>query len=132
MEVEVALFGAQNYADLALIRGAAEYDNDFDDEAVKARMKNIFICKHHEDELVHSWKSWRAPRHELEKRTNKGRKKACTVPNNPLKMHGASSRKVLAKSGRLLQKEKAETVLRHTGIHLHVGIRKAFDYYVYR
>jgi hypothetical protein len=51
------LFGAANNADLALARGAAEYGNNFYDEAVILRMKTIYICQKHADELVFNWKN---------------------------------------------------------------------------
>uniref|UniRef100_A0A914UXF5 Uncharacterized protein n=1 Tax=Plectus sambesii TaxID=2011161 RepID=A0A914UXF5_9BILA len=116
------LFGAENNADLALIRGAAEFGYDFDDEAVKERMKNIFICETHEKELVFRWKSWKTPRHVLYKQSRSESKAACTVPNELLDQHGSDSTSVLAKPGRYLRKKQAEAFLRETGTHLQVGI----------
>uniref|UniRef100_A0A914XN95 Uncharacterized protein n=1 Tax=Plectus sambesii TaxID=2011161 RepID=A0A914XN95_9BILA len=119
------LYGAENNADLALIRGAAEFENDFDDEAVKERMKNIYICENHEDELVFGWKSWKKPSHVSYKRIGgiAGVQSAkCAVPNAVLNMHGLNSPSVYAKPGRFLRKKQAEAFLRQTGTHLQVGI----------
>uniref|UniRef100_A0A914XLB9 Uncharacterized protein n=1 Tax=Plectus sambesii TaxID=2011161 RepID=A0A914XLB9_9BILA len=118
----INLQGAENNADLALIRGAAEFENDFDDEAVKERMKNIFICKHHEDELVYHWKTSKKPKHVIYKEVNTVSKVACSVPNAVLNMHGLNSPSVFAKPGRFLRKKQAEAFLKQTGTHLQVGI----------
>uniref|UniRef100_A0A914XRL7 Uncharacterized protein n=1 Tax=Plectus sambesii TaxID=2011161 RepID=A0A914XRL7_9BILA len=116
------LYGAENNADLALIRGAAEFGNDFDDETVKERMKNIFICKKHEEELVYRWKRWANPTHVYYKRVNNAAKPTCSVPNELLNKHGSNSASVLAKPGRFVRKNHAEAFLRQTGTHLQVGI----------
>lgn len=117
-------YDAQNNADLALIRGAAEFDNDFNDEEVKERMKNIFICKKHEDELVFNWWKNKDPTHVKERNTGLTRKPLCGVPNNLLTKHGSNSASVLAGLRLYLRKDAAYAFLRQTGAHLHVGIRK--------
>lgn len=122
------LRGAQNFADLALIRGAAEFTNDFDDEAVKERMRDMYICYKHQQELVFNWEDSTDPVHSFTRRTARGKKAACTVPNDldpDLNMHGPGTQLPLAKAGRFLQRDKALTFLKRFGAHLHIGIRES-------
>ena len=120
------LFGTVNNADLALIRGAAEFGNDFDDEIVKERMQNIFICEKHAKELVFKWKESKDPMHVSEKRVRGVvSKPACSLPNTLMeKKHQSDTEPPLAKASLFLRKDMAKAFLKARGAHLHIGIRE--------
>ena len=114
------MYGAHNLADMALTRGAGEMNLDFEDDAIKTRMENSYICAQHQKELIFGWKFVR--RHLL--RRGREKKIMCGIPNDIFAVHKSNDQMQAPSQGTFLQKNEVNAYLKQTGVLLHIGIRK--------
>lgn len=116
---------AFNSADLVMARGASTYVN-WQDPGELSKVKNLLICKKHEQELLRKWKSKEFYKHMKEKVKCGSRKVLCSMPESPNTIYGKISHPDgrIAEEGRGVTRNHAEIFLRQEGVHLHIGLRK--------
>ena len=118
------LYGAENAADLLLNRGSGVFVQDWEDQAVKNNMQNLFVCNDHWKELITSWKTGFYYHFLLRK---KDKRVMCSVPEQFDNEH-AGSRPLLdtkKKKTFYLSKRQSRAILLEKGFLLHVGLRKS-------
>ncbi len=123
------LFGADNAADLLMIRGAGLFGIDWSDQSVLDEYREKFVCDEHWKELVTHWHQ-RYRNHWMQKTVKMGGAKkvakTCSMPESIEDAHKGSARP-LVQGATSLNKEQAQAILSKYHLLLHPGLRKYFE-----
>jgi hypothetical protein len=122
MKDDEAEYGSLNEIDKILVRGAGEFQNDWNDEQTKKRILNRKICDNHLQELSRDWSSWRY-NHIMKRKSDK--KNVCSVPDGIGVTHDGNHRPII-KTKNALNRDEAFAVLQKFKTLLHIGLRKNY------
>lgn len=108
-----------------MARGASTYVN-WENPEEGEKVKELFICKYHEEELLRQWTSKILYRHMKYKRTKDGKQPLiCSMPEGSNGPYGkvAHPNGRVAEQGKGVTRKQAEVFLRQEGMHLHISLR---------